>query len=273
MASVYEFSDSDSDSEFTGFHPSDIESEIDSTSHMGSDISDVDLDSDICDNDNEIELEDPETNPPDWKPMDFQDFFVPPYLGEPAGPNLPPHFDANVAKPVDYFTLFFMEDLLSDIVTHSNAYAKWSIRQKKLLNPDYVDKQWSDDGSNDINLAELKAYFGILIILGINPVRQYKNAFSKDPYLGNEGIRKVMTLKWFEKMSQFMHVSNRELEIRNKNDPGYDPLYKVWPVIKAMDELFPKYCHMSPNCAIDESIIKCKPRLPYIIYCPFKPQR
>ena len=106
MASVYEFSDSDS--EFTGFHPSDIESEIDSTSHMGSDISDVDLDSDICDNDNEIELEDPETNPPDWKPMDLQDFFVPPYLGEPAGPNLPPHFDANVAKPVDYFTLFFL---------------------------------------------------------------------------------------------------------------------------------------------------------------------
>ena len=40
-----------------------------------------------------------------------------------------------------------------------------------------------------------------------------------------------------------------------------------------MDELFPKYCHMSPNCVIDESIIKCKPRLPYIIYCPFKPQR
>ena len=95
--------------------------------------------------------------------------------------------------------------------------------KKKLLNPDYVDKQWSDDGSNDINLAELKAYFGILIILGINPVRQYKSAFSKDPYLGNEGIRKVMTLKWFEKMSQFMHVSNWELEIRNKNDPGYDP--------------------------------------------------
>ena len=73
MASVYEFSDSDSDSKFTGFHPSDMEKKIDSTSHMGSDISDVDLDSDICDND-EIELEDPETNPPDWKTMDFQDF-------------------------------------------------------------------------------------------------------------------------------------------------------------------------------------------------------
>ena len=67
-----------------------------------------------------------------------------------------------------------------------------------------------------------------------------------------------MTLKRFEKMSQFMHVSNWELEIRNKNDPGYDPLYKVQPVIKAMDELFPKYCHMSPNCAIDESNYQMK---------------
>ena len=203
----------------------------------------------------------------------FSGFFVPPYLGEPAGPNLPPHFDVNVAKPLEYFTLFFMEDLLSDIVTHFNGYVKWLISQKKLLNLDYVDKQWSDDGSNNITLDKLKVYFGILIILGINPVRQYKNALSKDLYLGNEGIRKVMTLKWFEKICQFMHVSNWELEIRDKNQPGYDTLYKVWPVIKAMDELFMKYCHVSPNCAIDESIIKCKPRLSYIIYCPYKPQR
>ena len=43
MESVYEFSDSDSNREFTGFHPSDIESEIDSTSHMGSDNSDIEL--------------------------------------------------------------------------------------------------------------------------------------------------------------------------------------------------------------------------------------
>ena len=44
MNSVIVISDSDSGN-LQGFHPSDIESEIDSTSHMGSDISDIDLDS------------------------------------------------------------------------------------------------------------------------------------------------------------------------------------------------------------------------------------
>ena len=34
------------------------------------------------------------------------------------------------------------------------------------------------------NCTELKAYFGILIILGINPVKQYQMAFSSDPFLG-----------------------------------------------------------------------------------------
>ena len=69
MESEYDLSDSDT--EFTGFHPSDIESEIDSTSHMGSDIYDIELDSDISD-ENEIQLEDPKTNPPDWKATDFE---------------------------------------------------------------------------------------------------------------------------------------------------------------------------------------------------------
>ena len=72
--------------------------------------------------------------------------------------------------------------------------------------PNYVDKLWSMEGSNDINLTELKAYFDILIILGLNPVKQYKMAFSCDSFLGNEGIRKTMTLKRFEKTSQYLHV-------------------------------------------------------------------
>ena len=75
--------------------------------------------------------------------------------------------------------------------------------------PNYSDKLWSMDGSND---TELKAYFGILIILGLNPVKQYQMAFSCDPFLGNEGIKKTMTLKCFEKISQNLHISDRENE-------------------------------------------------------------
>ena len=58
----------------------------------------------------------------------------------------------------------------------------------------------------------MKAYSSILLILGINPVKQYQMAFSTDPFLGNEGIRKTMTLKRFEKIAQYFHVSDHTKE-------------------------------------------------------------
>ena len=128
------------------------------------------------------------------------------------------------------------------------------IRKKREQIPNYVDKLWSMDGSNDINLTELKAYFGILIILGLNPVKQYQMAFSCDPFLGNEGIRKTMTLKRFEKISQYLHVLDRESE-HKKTDANYDPLYKTQPIIKALSKSFMQFMTGSAFSAIDESMI------------------
>ena len=121
-------------------------------------------------------------------------------------------------------------------VCNTNAYAKWMIHKKCEQIPNYVDKLLSMDGSNDVNLTELKAYFGILIILGLNPVKQYQMAFSCDPCLGNEGIR------------------------------NYDPLYKTQPIIKALSKSFMQFMAGSTFSAIDELMIRCKSTLPYIVY-------
>ena len=77
---------------------------------------------------------------------------------------------------------------MDQIVLHTNNYACFCILKKRQLRPNYVDKQWPLDGSNNLTIQELKAYFGIIIILGINPVKQYQMVFSADPFLGNEGI-------------------------------------------------------------------------------------
>ena len=110
------------------------------------------------------------------------------------------------------------------------------------------------DGSNDINLTELKAYFGILIILGLNPIKQYQMAFNCDPFLGNEGITKTMTLKHFEKISQYLHVLDRENEPK-KTDANYDLLYKTQLIIKALSKSFMQFMAESTISAIDESMI------------------
>ena len=43
-------------------------------------------------------------------------------------------------------------------------------------------------------------------------MKQYQMAFSTDPFLGNEGTRKMMTLKRFEKIAQYFHVSDSTKE-------------------------------------------------------------
>ena len=94
--------------------------------------------------------------------------------------------------------------------------------------------------------------------------------FSADPFLGNEGIQKTMTLKRFEKISQYLHVSDHAKE-PGQNEEGYDPVYKVKSIITHLNKTFMNYCGRGGNCAINESMIKCKSRLPNIIYQPQKP--
>ena len=104
--------------------------------------------------------------------------------------------------------MYFTDEVLEQIVIHTNSYARFCILKQRQFRPNYVDKLWSLDGSNNLTVPELKAYFGILIILGINPVKQYQMAFSRDPFLGNEETRKTMTLKRFEKIAQYFKVSD-----------------------------------------------------------------
>ena len=201
----FELLDSETLSNFSGFSPSDIcdMDNIDNISYN----SDADIDvsfSSSDDSDNEENVDEygnywddlideqicahSDRNPPNWSANKYKNFNVPDYTGPPDVATLPPDFNVDSSNAVDYFSLYFTQELLDQIVLHTNNYACFCILMKRQLWPNYFDKQWSLDGSNNLTIQELKAYFEIIIILGINPVKQYRMAFSADPFLGNEGI-------------------------------------------------------------------------------------
>ena len=215
---------------------------------------------------------DPEDLPPDWQTEHFRDFHVPPFRGQQPGPRLPDDFNVETAKPIDYFQLFFSDELLNSIVQHTNSYAVWAIQQKRLVRPQYKDPHWRTSGEDNVTLEELKAFLGLLLIFGLNPVRQYQNAFSPCPFLGNQGVRNTMSLKRFEKLCQYFHISDRVSE-PHKGTSNYDPLYKVRHVMETLLELFPKFNAFAEEQCIDESMIRCKARLPYIMFNSSKPVR
>ena len=124
--------------------------------------------------------------------------------------------------------------------------------KKHRSQPDYFDKEWSLDESNNITYDELCAFFGTNIILSVNPYCQLKHAFSSDPFLSNSGIRNIFTLKRFTKIGNYFCVSDKLCE-PPKDSLSYDKLYKVQPVIEQMNKLFPMYYKFSSHQAIDES--------------------
>ena len=76
----------------------------------------------------------------------------------------------------DLFEILFNKDILALIVTETNRYARQKLMPAKL-------GKWTD-----VNVLELKAYLGVRIIMGINPLPTTANFLSTDIYLGNEGM-------------------------------------------------------------------------------------
>ena len=235
-----------------------------SSSDEGSDIA-IDCEDDIVedhdedlaeDNENEENLGDPYPNPVDldidldllkyqanWTNENYVPVSVTPF-NQPEGCNLPPGFDAIHARPVDFFHLFFSNDLLSKFVEYTNDYADYRIAQKQQNAPNYVDQYWKEK----LTLEEFKAWIGINIIFGLNPPKQTANCWSSNPFLENPGqhilpnniiafvncnvnsiqyemsmftgVKRVFPLRRYKKINQFLHISQRNTE------PGKEENYR-----------------------------------------------
>ena len=229
--------------------------------------SDMDIDFETFDND--FTVPDVKNNPPKWT-ENVESITVPLFHFN-GGPTLPESFNTN-SKCLDYFKLFFTESLIDDIVKFTNQYAQIQIEKKHRTKPDYVDNEWSLDGSDNITQEELWAYFGSCIIMSVNPARQLRHIFSSDQYINNSGIRSVFTLKRFTKISNYLCVSDKSME-PPRDSEHFDKLYKIRPVVEQLNKLFPKYWHYSGHICVDEITVKMRSCDHVRQYLPQKPSK
>ncbi|XP_069128976.1 piggyBac transposable element-derived protein 4-like [Argopecten irradians] len=192
-------------------------------------------------------------NDDDWY-SDLHNVIVRPFM-QPTGPVLPENFDTETATAKDYFDLVFKPEIMPKIVESTNGYAEWRSRQN-----DRQDQAWYEITENELN-----AYLGINIFMGINQLPFYKDYWSKDQFIGNEGIKSVMTVNRYEKVTKYFHVNDRNHEDVN------DKLNKVRPVIDMANESFKSSYKPSKNVSVDETMIKWTGRLSHKQYLPAKP--
>jgi len=183
-----------------------------------------------------------------------------------SGPRLPAYFDTASSGPLQYFQLFFTDTVFDTILTNTNMYAKYVHERKRIVNPTYHDSKWTED----MAVEELKAYFGLCIVFGLNNLPRYKNYWSSNPFIGNQAVKKVLTCRRYEKITEFLHVSDRYAEPR-RGSPDYDKLFKVRWLWDELDKTFKEYMSPSKEQTIDEGMVGFKGRCSFLQYMPAKP--
>ena len=89
-------------------------------------------------------------------------------------------------------------------------------------------------------------------MMGILNQPTYKTYWSKDAFLGNKAIQKVFCIRRYQKISEYLHISNREEENHA------DRLAKIRPLYDHLKESFPRFMHPGKCQTIDEGIIAFK---------------
>ena len=120
-----------------------------------------------------------------------------------------------------------------------------------------MDKHWNIDGTNNIDANELLAYLSCCVVLSINLSHQLRHAFSSDPFLCNQGLRSIFTLKRFQKISQYFCLCDKMME-QPRNSPLYEKGYKVKMITDHLNTTFSQYFQFSGFVCLDESTQVCR---------------
>ena len=97
----------------------------------------------------------------------------------------------------DFFNLFINDEFLDEIVWHSIAYA----RSK-------------GDATFVTNRAEISAYLGLNILIGIQELPQLAMYWDSDQFIGVEGFKKTIPKQRFATLGKYFHLADPNTEDR-----------------------------------------------------------
>ncbi|XP_047004819.1 piggyBac transposable element-derived protein 4-like [Schistocerca americana] len=108
--------------------------------------------------------------------------------------------------------------------------------------------------------------------MGIHQLPEAASYWSSDPYVNVNAVSNVMTLGCYKKIIENLHCNDNLFQPAT-NDPGYDKLYKIRPLISALNKNCLKVYHPSTSLAVDESMVAFKGRTSLKQYMLMKPAK
>lgn len=138
--------------------------------------------------------------------------------------------------------------MINRIIRSTVSYAEHKKEEKK--------SRYSQFTKKPLTYAEVMAFLGVLILLGIHNVYNYRKAFSESraQVLIRIRLHDLMTCQRFELIGSFIHVGTMEEE----SSLGQDPLKKIRPLQGDIKKKCLSLYQPLQNLSIDERMVKVK---------------
>lgn len=166
----------------------------------------------------------------------------------------PTYLLSNRCRPVAHLDKFFDDEVYQMLVTQTNLYAE----QNRISNWTPVDKK------------EIRAFLGILVIMGYHILPQIELYWSTDPGFRVEEVASVMPIKRFKNIMRALHLNDNTQQPQPGN-PDFDKLYKLRPLLNLLGNNFQTNAKNSSSQSVDESMILFNGGSTLKQYMPLKP--
>lgn len=166
----------------------------------------------------------------------------------------PKVFFPSRTSPAAFFSRYFSDEVMDHILEQTNLYAS----QKHSPNWEPVTR------------ADIDAFLGIIILMGIHVLPSIDLYWSSDPFFRVDEIAQVMTCKRFKKILENLHLNDNSMT-PSKTSPEYDKLYKVRPVLDMINSACQREAKQTNSQSIDEAMIRFKGVSSLKQYMPAKP--
>ncbi|KAK5965020.1 PiggyBac transposable element-derived protein 4 [Trichostrongylus colubriformis] len=149
--------------------------------------------------------------------------------------------------PIDFYRLFFSEDLLEKVAIQTNIYG----RQR--------NRTW-----NDTDAEELERFFGLCLQMSRCPLDNQRNYWSLKPRNlarnGHSIAGDIMIRDRFEELQRHIHFAD------NSSADRSNKLYKIQPILDHLNATFQKMYKPNKELCIDESMVPFRGRVSFWQY-------
>ena len=176
--------------------------------------------------------------------------------------------DTSNCEAVDYFKLFFPDDLIEYIMNETNRYGD-NVKREKCA---------GDDGScrlkrwKPCDMDEISAFLGLQIAMGLCSKSSVDDYWSTALWLTYTPFTSVMGRNRYQILNSFLHFNNNENR-KERGQDGYDPLFKIRPLLDFTAPIYRQVYGPGQALSIDESMVAFKGRSFFKQYMPKKPTK